>query len=118
MPKPGEHKTVQARILQYAQEIGWTIVSRKVAEQRRNFDSSMDDPSEQARNASLFFDDLLYQKAKSFNPLYAEAEGALVGRLRRLSADIYGNRDMLTFLRNSGKYFSAEENRELDLMSD
>ncbi|HQI74083.1 MAG TPA: HsdR family type I site-specific deoxyribonuclease, partial [Smithella sp.] len=116
MPKPGEHKTVQSRILQYAQEIGWTFVSRKDAEMRRNFDSSAGEPSEQARSASLFFDDLLYQKIKSFNPLYNEAEGALVGRLRRLSADIYGNRDMLTFLRNNGKYFSAEENRELDLM--
>lgn len=29
MPKPGEHKTVQARILQYAQDIGWVIVSRQ-----------------------------------------------------------------------------------------
>ena len=26
MPIPGEHKTVQARILAYAQEIGWTYV--------------------------------------------------------------------------------------------
>jgi hypothetical protein len=24
MPSPGEHKTVQARILAYVQEIGWT----------------------------------------------------------------------------------------------
>ena len=116
MTKPTEHKTVQSRILQYAQDIGWTFVSRKDAEMRRNFDSSAGEPSEQARSASLFFDDLLYQKIKSFNPLYNEAEGALAGRLRRLTADIYGNRDMLTFLRNSGKYFSAEENRELDLM--
>jgi len=116
MPKPGEHKTVQSRILQYAQEIGWSLVSRNVAEARRNFDSSAGEVSEQARSASLFFDDLLYHKTKAFNPLYAEAEGALVGRLRRFSADIYGNCDMLTFLRNNGKYFSAEENRELDLM--
>ena len=26
MPAPGEHKTVQARILKYAEEIGWTFV--------------------------------------------------------------------------------------------
>jgi hypothetical protein len=26
--KPGEHKTVQARILLYVQEIGWTNVPR------------------------------------------------------------------------------------------
>ncbi len=28
MPTPGEHKTVQARILKYAQEIGWRYVPR------------------------------------------------------------------------------------------
>jgi len=38
MPKPGERKTVQARILAYAESIGWTFVSRKEAEQRRGFD--------------------------------------------------------------------------------
>ena len=32
MPKPGEHKTVQVRILEYAEAIGWTIVSREKAE--------------------------------------------------------------------------------------
>ncbi len=29
--KPGEHKTVQARILEYAEAIGWTFVSREDA---------------------------------------------------------------------------------------
>src|SRR5437868_12092402 len=38
LPKPGEHKTVQARILEYAQEIGWTYVGREEAEARRGFD--------------------------------------------------------------------------------
>lgn len=33
--KPGEHKTVQARILEYAEAIGWTRVPREHAEQRR-----------------------------------------------------------------------------------
>ena len=36
--KPGEHKTVQARILSYAEAIGWTFVSREEAEKRRGFD--------------------------------------------------------------------------------
>ena len=39
MSKPSEHKTVQARILAYAQEIGWTVVSRAEAERRRGFDA-------------------------------------------------------------------------------
>ncbi|MBM3134184.1 MAG: HsdR family type I site-specific deoxyribonuclease [Chloroflexi bacterium] len=116
MPKPSEHKTVQARILHYAQEIGWRYVSRAEAEQRRGFDSSVTLPAEQARHASLFFDDLLYRKVKEFNSLYNEAPGALVGQLRRLQAGIYGNREMLTYLRNDGKFFHAAENRELDLM--
>lgn len=29
--KPGEHKTVQARILAYADAIGWTFVPREDA---------------------------------------------------------------------------------------
>jgi len=113
MPKPGEHKTVQARILQYAQDIGWKFIFRAEAEQRRGIVGGMDHP---AYMMSLFFDNLLYQKISEFNPFYAETPGALVGRLRRLSANIYGNRDMLTWLRNNGKFFHAEENRERDLM--
>lgn len=35
--KPGEHKTVQARILAYAEASGWTVVSREEAEDRRRF---------------------------------------------------------------------------------
>jgi len=35
--KPGEHKTVQARILAYAQEIGWRFVPRAEAEKRWGF---------------------------------------------------------------------------------
>jgi hypothetical protein len=38
MPAPAEHKTVQARILAYAQEIGWTYVSREEAERRRGLE--------------------------------------------------------------------------------
>lgn len=41
MPTPGEHKTVQARILAYAEAIGWTIVSREEAERRRGFEPQM-----------------------------------------------------------------------------
>ncbi len=38
MATPSEHKTVQTRILAYAQEIGWTYVPRAEAERRRGFD--------------------------------------------------------------------------------
>ena len=35
MPTPGEHKTVQARILKYAQEIGWIYLPSAKTERRR-----------------------------------------------------------------------------------
>jgi len=35
MGSPTEHKTVQARILVYAEEIGWTYVPRDAAERWR-----------------------------------------------------------------------------------
>jgi len=115
MPGPGEHKTVQARILAYAQDIGWTYVPREEAERRRGFDPDGATPEDRARLASLYFEDLLHNQVLAFNPKYKEAEGALVGELRRLNADITGNRDFLTYLRNQGKFFCVEDNRELDL---
>jgi len=116
MPISGEHKTVQARILAYAQEIGWTFVPRAEAEARRGFDPDGATPEDRARTASLYFGDLLHARVLSFNPKYKEAEGALIGEFQRLNADIAGNRDFLAYLRNQGKFFCAEENRELDLV--
>jgi type I restriction enzyme, R subunit len=116
MPKPGEHKTVQARIIAYVKELGWAYVSRAEAETRRGFDPDGTTAEDRARVASLFFGDLLYSKVRKFNPKYKETEGALVGDLQRLKADIAGNRDALAYLRNQGKFFCAEDNRELDLV--
>ena len=115
MPSPGEYKTVQSRILAYAQEIGWTFVPRDEAERRRGFDPAGSTPEERARKSSLFFGDLLHSQVRAFNPKYKEAEGALVGEFQRFHSDIYGNRDFLTALRNQHKFFSAEDNRELDI---
>ena len=113
--KPGEHKTVQARILAYAQNVGWTVVSREQAEPRRGFDPDVP-PKDRAKGRSLFFDDLLDAKVREFNPRYAEAEGALLGQFRHLHSDIYGNRDFVEHLRNRGKFFDHEDKRERDLV--
>src|SRR5437868_14471582 len=59
MLTPGEHKTVQARILAYAQQVGWTYVPRGEADRRRGFDHAKATPAEQAAEASPYFDDLL-----------------------------------------------------------
>ncbi len=113
--KPGEHKTVQARILKYAAAVGWTFVPRKEAERRRGFDPDAS-PKDRAKGVSLFFDDLLDTKVREFNPRYLEAEGALLGKFRHLHTDIYGNREFVEHLRNRGKFFDHEENRERDLI--
>ena len=41
MPEPGEYKTVQFRILAYAQEIGWSFVPRDEAERWRGSGSDI-----------------------------------------------------------------------------
>src|SRR5947209_3605115 len=109
--KPGEHKTVQARILAYAEEIGWRYVPRGEAEKRRGFDHSKGTPAEQAAEASPYFDDLLYAQARKLNSKYAEGPGALVGDLRRIHADIAGNRDFLSYLRNTKPFYEKGEGR-------
>lgn len=113
--KPGEHKTVQARILAYAEAIGWTFVSQKEAEQRRGFDAETP-LKDRAKGRTLFFEDLLDAKVREFNPRYAEAAGALPGKFRHLHTDIYGNREFVEHLRNRGKFFDHEEKRERDLI--
>jgi type I restriction enzyme R subunit len=70
MPTPVENKTVHARILAYAEAIGWTVVSREEAERRRGFDGKVR-LADRARNRSLSFDDLLDAKVREFNPRYA-----------------------------------------------
>ena len=67
MSKPGEHKTVQARILAYAQEIGWTFVSRKEAERRRGSDPQMSDSESLASH--------LRPSAKSADKISADGKG-------------------------------------------
>jgi len=83
MPTPGEHKTVQARILEYAEAIGWTYVSREEAEQRRCI-APIKNEKLGIKNSSLFFDDLLDANVREFNTRYAEAECALFGQFCHL----------------------------------
>jgi type I restriction enzyme, R subunit len=114
--RPSEHKTVQARILAYAQEIGWGYVSRSEAEERRGFDRSKGTPAGQAAEASPYFDDLLDAQVRALNPEYDEGPGALIGDLRRLHTDIAGNRDFLAYLRNKKTFYDKDQERELDLI--
>lgn len=72
--KPTEHKSVQARILKYAQDIGWKYVQQSEAEESRGFDPSGIYPREKSKNASRFFTDILFEKVKEFNPKFKDSK--------------------------------------------
>ena len=113
----GEYETVQARILEYAEGIGWTIVSHEEAKRRRGFDP--DAPlKEHAKGRSLFFDSVLDAKVREFNPRYAESEGALLSQFRNFHTNIYGNGEFVEHLRNRGKFFDVDAKRDLIDYSD
>ena len=63
MRTPGENKTVQARMLDHTEAIGWSFVSRGVAEQRRGIASGQK-PEVGSQRGSLFFDDRLDAKVR------------------------------------------------------
>ena len=120
MTKPTEHKSVQKRILKYADEIGWNIVSRKDAEKRRGFYTESTDNKESNPNdpiagpiegyiekkdyISLYFGDILYEKIKEFNPKYTEEPALLIRKFNLLKNNIYGNKEFLNFLREKGLF--------------
>ncbi len=66
---------------------------RVEAERQRGFDHAKATAAEQASGASPYFNDLLDSQVRLLNPRYAEGPGALGRDVRRLHADIAGNRD-------------------------
>ncbi len=116
MSKPTEHKSVQARILKYANDIGWSVVSQSEAESRRGFDSSTASPREKAKNASRFFTYTLFEKVKEFNPKFKDSKEDLLRLLDLPLPTIHGNRDFLHYLQGEKTFFNKEENREFNLM--
>jgi len=115
MAKPTEYKGVQERILEYANEIGWRIVAQSEAEKRRGFDTAYNERREQARNASRFFTDTLFEKVKQFNPQFKDSKEDLLRLLNLPLPTIHGNRDFLHYLQGEKTFFSKEENREFNL---
>jgi type I restriction enzyme R subunit len=116
MVRPTEYKTVQSRILKYADEIGWTIISRNEAETRRRFDNSQQSPRERALNASRFFTDTLFEKVKLFNPKFKDSKEELLRKLDLPLPTVHGNRDFLCYIQGSKTFFSREDNREYNLI--
>jgi type I restriction enzyme, R subunit len=116
MPKPTEHKSVQVRILKYAEEIGWDIILQSKAETLRGFDQTGASPREKAKNASRFFTDILFEKVKTFNPKYKDTKEELLRQLDLPLPTIAGNRDFLQYLQGEKTFFNKVENREFNLV--
>lgn len=112
---PIERISVQDRIIQYATETGWSYVNRSDSEKLRRFDYSHNLPKEQARHASLFFDDLLYEQVKRFNKKYENTKEELIRILSQLHYDITGNREFLNYLRGDKTFHSSADIREYNL---
>jgi len=110
-----ERVGVQNPILQYAQALGWEIISRADAEGKRGFAAQGVTIQDRSRNAALFFSDALYQKAKEFNPKLEDTKEELVRKLSILQSSIQGNKDFLAYLRGEKTFFSKSENREYNL---
>lgn len=112
---PTEKKSVQDRIIQYATEIGWSYISRSEAEKLRKFDFNQTLPKEQARQASLFFDDILFEQANKFNNKLKYTKEELVRMLSQLRSDISGNREFLQYFRGEKTYHCTADNRDYNL---
>jgi type I restriction enzyme, R subunit len=115
MAKPSEHKSVQARILEYAQQVGWQLVTQQQAEKLRGFDTDGATHRDKALKASLYFDGVLFEKLKQFNPKYQGTSVEFISKLKLLRSDVYGNQDFLKYLREMQKFYDPKDNRELDL---
>ena len=115
MQYPTERVSVQDRIIQYATETGWGYVKRSSAEKSRGFNTGQNLPREQAIHASLFFDDILFEKVKEFNSKYEGTKDELVRTLSQLRSDISGNRVFLSYLRGEKTFHSSADNREYNL---
>src|SRR3990172_7474535 len=109
-----EYKTVQQRILEYADNIGWKIIPQAKAEEFRHFDISSSLPQERIKSSSLFFKDILIQKLTEFNPKLINPSD-IISQLSLLRFNIQGNKDFLDYLRGDKNFFNNDDNREYNL---
>jgi len=95
LPKATEHKTVQARILAYAQEIDWTYVPRAEAEaERRGGDAgrgftAKERKGERAMNDELQSQLLLYQTEDGKTRLEVRLENETVWLTQNQMAELF-----------------------------
>lgn len=102
MQNPTELKSVQRPIIKYATELGWQYVSRAQSDSIRG--------TELSYKKQAFFETLIAQKLREFNPWLPEHYTLPIPY-----AKIEGNRDFLRVLRGQSTVYDPREKRERNL---
>jgi type I restriction enzyme R subunit len=103
MKQPTEQKSVQNRIIKYAQEIGWRCVAREESDARRGVGENY--------KSGPYYHDLLDFKLHELNSWLPENY-----KLPIFSFNINGNREMLLFLRGQSTAYDENEKRERNVV--
>lgn len=101
--KPSEAKSVQERIIKYAVESGWTLVSRAESDTKRG--------DEMAYKSQPYYSDVLMPKLREFNP-WLPADYAFPAPTPKIE----GNRQVLLALRGQSTAYDETEKRERNVM--
>ncbi len=102
MQKLSEYKTVQAPLIRYAEEAGWTYVSRSEAVAFRKGEGG------------LLFNRVLEEKLVELNPglITAGNAGDVIRRIEAVRNTIEGNAEILAWLRGEQSVYDEGEKRE------
>ena len=97
--KPSEAKSVQERIIKYAVESGWTLVSRAESDTRRG--------DEMGYKGQPYYTDVFMTKLREFNP-WLPADYSVPAPVSKIE----GNRQILLALRGQSTVYDETEKRE------
>lgn len=105
MTTGSERGAVQNPFVRYADEVGWTYLTREQALQLRGDESG------------IVFTDILVDQLEALNPSVVNRDRAvdLAHRVVRALPNIKGNEDVWEYLRGLKKVFVDEESRERDV---
>jgi len=102
MTRPTEQSTVQAPLIRYAEQVGWTHVSPPDAVALRKGEGG------------LLFNRLLEEKLVELNPglITADNAGDVIRRIEAVRNTIEGNAEILAWLRGEQSIYDEDEKRE------
>lgn len=101
MSKPTEYNSVQAPLIRYAEQAGWTYIPPKEAVVLRKGEGG------------LLFNRVLEEKLVELNPglITADNAGEVIRRIEAVRNSIEGNAEILAWLRGEQSFYDESENR-------